>query len=837
MSSASHHHLHRGHGGPSSRSLTHQSSKLHKKSSVTKAPKLGHMSSSRIFPNPSHTVALSIEEEIKLMTKAETEQTVVDRFWGLDKQLKDIEEERDKMMEEEKRSIALDNYIKKIQIVAIWEENDRQARLEEAYLASVEEEYARKMYLEEFNLFANSLDVVRYEWPTKPHVRPAQKEREDENTAAANQDFVIRETFSNKSTIHVDGIQQAKVLAENLAASMTLQKSPAKKPVMEDEEEEVPESTKVLLQSLHSRASSPVLQTALEGQSGMFDRPKTPLTKLVDAQTAAAEAAKEHSNSRGVSQNGRPETTSPTMGAASTSTVSRPKSPPGSKRGDALFKNQHLKQLGEAYAAEEALLGKIESGSYIPALHGHKQYKWEMQTMLKIIFETVVQEHQHGNLSKTMSSATHHKKPDVITYAQLIKSIASAVISSKGGSSAVPEPRTATGKSSKVKALRTMSASDMIAGRHARPPTPVEAAKVNILDLFKYTLFGTWIKCQDFHLFELLFDVTPGTGGRALTLRDWLVVVKAASHEDHVPANRIRTPNEHKQVSCTEYRMQLAEADRKASSAADPTLQVDETVSKKLYAAGARSYSVDKISRESGQLYRAAAVGDAVWAQYGSGVTWLPGVIANKYDEDQSFEIYYTLSEKEQMELQIQISSKIVIEGYYQHSDKVLEKSNAQLKQSLNLSIPGIEEVEEPSESQGGEGGSRRSSAAKPSRPLTRPSTEVDDRAFFKYVFSQLTQSIPSHSGSFDTEALIEKLVSPQCRQLISGSKILALLIDGHATATAGAENQTEEEKQAAKEAANATSLVGILAEQPSTSESEFVELCACLSDLLAYQN
>ena len=57
------------------------------------------------------------------------------------------------MMEEEKRSIALDNYLKKIQIVAIWEENDRQARLAEAYEASLEEEYTRKMYLEEFNAF------------------------------------------------------------------------------------------------------------------------------------------------------------------------------------------------------------------------------------------------------------------------------------------------------------------------------------------------------------------------------------------------------------------------------------------------------------------------------------------------------------------------------------------------------------------------------------------------------------------------------------------------------------------------------------------------------------
>lgn len=802
------------------------------------------MSSTRIFPNPTHTVVLSVAAEQSLMSKAETEQTIVDQFWGLDKQLKDTEEERDKMMEEEKRSIALDNYLKKIQIVAIWEENDRQARLAEAYEASLEEEYTRKMYLEEFNAFANSLDVVRYEWPTKPHVHPVHKER-DEESSADNQNFLIKESFANKSTVHVDGIQQAKVLAENLAAAMTLQKSPPKKNLMDDEDEGDSPTTKIPLQSLHSRASSPVLQTALEGQSGIFDRPITPLTRMVDAQTASDDAAREQAGSRGASRHGRPETGSPTNITTSlTSAQTRPRSPHGAKRGDGLFKHPHLKQLGDAYAAEEALLSKIESGSYIPALHGHKQHKWEQQSMLKLIFEAVVQEHQHANLSKTHGAGAQHKKPDVITYASLLKSIAAAVVANKIVSTS--QPRTAVtataggkGRTGKVKALRTMSASDMSNGR-VQPDMPAEAVKVNILELFKFTLFGTWIKRKDFQLFELLFDVTPGHGGRALTLRDWLLVAKAAAHEDHVPSNRIRMPKEHKQVCCTEHRMELAELERKAR-ASDPVYTPDDGVSKKLYAAGARSYSIDKISRDSGMQYRAAAVGDSVWAQYGGGVSWLPGIIANKYDEDQSFEIYYTLSEKEQLELQMQISSKIVIEGYYQHSDQVLERNNSQLKQSMNLSIPGMEEVEEPVESQPqpqsqSSQGSRRSSSCKPTKPLTRPSTEVDDGAFFKYVFSQLTANIPSHSGSFDTEALLENFVSPQFSQLIGGSKLLSLLIDGHTLST-GEKGETEEEKEETRKKANETSLIGILAEQPSTSETEFVELCICLSDVVAYQN
>lgn len=767
------------------------------------------------------------------MARAEMEQTGVDRFWGLDKLLKDIEEERDKMMEEERRSIALDNYSKKIQIVAIWEEADRQARLEEAYQAFVEEEYARKMYLEEFNAFANSLDVVRYEWPTKPHVRSIFKE--DDVSVTDNTDFMIKQTFSGKSTVHVDGIQQAKVLAESLAASMTLQKSPVKKHLMMDEDEETP-PPKINLQCLHSRASSPVLKTALESQGGIFDRPLTPLTRLVDAQTAADQAARESERaSRG---SGRPETISP-INLPMTAQV-RPRSPTGSKKGDGLFKSPHLRQLGEAYAAEEALIAKIETGSYIPALHGHKKYKWEQQVMLRLIFDVVVQENQHSTVSKTQQAMS--RKPEVITYAQLIKSIATAVMSNNDNIAAVPEPRTATrSHTSKVKALRStgQSSADLINGK-VRPETPPEVVKVNILHLFKFTLFGTWIKRRDYDLFGLLFDVTPGHGGRALTLRDWLTVAKAAAHEDHMPSSKIRTVNEHKQVCCMEYRMELAEIEHKArqADALSSLQQADERAAKKLYAATARCFSIDKMPRDSGQLYRTIAVGDPIWAQYGGGVTWLPGVVARKYDEDQSFEVYYTLSEKEQMELQLQISSKIVIEGYYSHSDKVLEKSNAQLKKSLSLTIPGCEEVQEPSNVHE----SRRSSLGnQPIKPLTRPCSEKDDRSFFKYVFSQLTLNIPSHSGSFDTESLIQNLLSPQFRQLLGGSKILMMLIEGH-VADGGAPDDAESEqekadREAARKTANDLSLIGILSEQPSTSESEFVELCVCLSDVVVYQN
>ena len=292
-----------------------------------------------------------MDEEIEHMLKAENEQTSDDRFWGLDKQQKDINMERNLMYFEEERSIALENYCKRIDIVAIWEENDRQSRYEDSYAIAVEESYERKLYLESFNSVSSSVQVMNYKWPTKPHVSPTDHHTHTHNTAG---EFLIEELNDTgmKSTIHYEGLQKTRILAQSMSYKkekekereheLKLNKSHSTNSMQHhskyNNEQQTNQTNSVFIKDekyslvpLISRVQSPVMQGAINASPGMFERPSSPLSLLVPES--------------------EPEMTKKKIfvpGASKITTQSAPTDNGDTMAAVALFQNKHLKQLGNS---------------------------------------------------------------------------------------------------------------------------------------------------------------------------------------------------------------------------------------------------------------------------------------------------------------------------------------------------------------------------------------------------------------------------------------------------------------------------------------------------------
>ena len=232
---------------------------------------------------------MSWEEEVALMAKAEQEQTSSDKFWGIDKQDKNVNEERSRMIAEDERSFGLEAYYKKIQIVQLWEKFDYEYRMEEARAMAIEEEYARKKYLELLNNVTNSMHIIQYQWPTKPHVVPESQESKPVTLDNAADTFALRQFTEKQATIHFDGLQKTRVLADSFAAAITTRNKSNNKQSLSGSGSSsggLPDDRhKFALMPLVSRSASPLLQHALNSSNGMFDRPTSPLAQLLGSIT------------------------------------------------------------------------------------------------------------------------------------------------------------------------------------------------------------------------------------------------------------------------------------------------------------------------------------------------------------------------------------------------------------------------------------------------------------------------------------------------------------------------------------------------------------------------
>ena len=182
------------------------------------------------------------DEEIRLMESAEYEQTLVDRFWGKDKEDKDRMNETALFETEERHSKAYDNYCKTYGLWQHWEMTYKEIKMRTAYGAAVREQQERQAYLSSILQSKTSDEVMAYKWRTKPHVVASDHQsnynaigviRTTTNAAtnaapnaynmnnslsesSTTSTFILPEPFDGlRTSVHLDGMQQALALITN----------------------------------------------------------------------------------------------------------------------------------------------------------------------------------------------------------------------------------------------------------------------------------------------------------------------------------------------------------------------------------------------------------------------------------------------------------------------------------------------------------------------------------------------------------------------------------------------------------------------------------------------
>mmetsp|Transcript_9123 Transcript_9123/g.9184 ORF Transcript_9123/g.9184 Transcript_9123/m.9184 type:complete len:689 (+) Transcript_9123:153-2219(+) len=180
---------------------------------------------------PSDHDSLSSTEimafELKNMLKAEADQKRVDRFWGLDKESFDCQRERVQMSNESELSLAQEMKYRTAQKRIQWEKEEQIKNYESAYLSSIREGQARKAYMRTLYQAESSVDVIFFDWPTRPHVKPIpqknhDKKRVDESVKddiesmvesylrRPQSGFEIIDMLEVQSPVHLGGRQQTR---------------------------------------------------------------------------------------------------------------------------------------------------------------------------------------------------------------------------------------------------------------------------------------------------------------------------------------------------------------------------------------------------------------------------------------------------------------------------------------------------------------------------------------------------------------------------------------------------------------------------------------------------
>lgn len=205
----------------------------------------------------SSAVTVSDEEEREKMFRAEMEQTLVDKFWGLDKHMADLKRERESMKFEDKKSALLEQFYRTSLIQQEWEADEERFRQEDAYAAAVEEEFERQKYLHFVQTAETSSEVIKYKWPSKVHVSPNSSVGEKGSQGAAAEKFDVRvlEMIKPSATVHLDGLQQSRVLA-GIANSHLASANGKQSPTSSQSSADRSSSTGAAAAAKHSRASS-----------------------------------------------------------------------------------------------------------------------------------------------------------------------------------------------------------------------------------------------------------------------------------------------------------------------------------------------------------------------------------------------------------------------------------------------------------------------------------------------------------------------------------------------------------------------------------------------------
>jgi hypothetical protein len=122
---------------------------------------------------------VSVEVEIENMEANEAEQcNHGDRFWGLDKESKNCDEERILMERENDSSGALQKYFRYLEQHKRWDDDYKQEAYSKAYVSAVAEMTERKKYINIVISTTSSDVVMNYKWKTKEYITPVDKGNE-----------------------------------------------------------------------------------------------------------------------------------------------------------------------------------------------------------------------------------------------------------------------------------------------------------------------------------------------------------------------------------------------------------------------------------------------------------------------------------------------------------------------------------------------------------------------------------------------------------------------------------------------------------------------------------
>ena len=113
--------------------------------------------------------------ELGVMQRAESEQVNkdIDTFWGLDEEARRCAVECSLMIQEHDNSVAWEAYMRQRSLIAQWDQEDTQAKYNEAFNLAIVEDAARKQYIKHLHSAASTLEIMNYRWPTRNYIDAA----------------------------------------------------------------------------------------------------------------------------------------------------------------------------------------------------------------------------------------------------------------------------------------------------------------------------------------------------------------------------------------------------------------------------------------------------------------------------------------------------------------------------------------------------------------------------------------------------------------------------------------------------------------------------------------
>jgi hypothetical protein len=182
-----------------------------------------HAASFAKLPNIHNSMSISevISFEETNMRLAESEQRLIDNFWGLDKEAKDSKKESFLMYQEDILSCHNEAVWKKEKLFEMWGNEEKRKAEEDELISAVREDKARYEYMKMLHSTMTSGDIIRFQWPTRDsinndgevNISNALNSPEDLNKGEGSiLGFDLHEVPMT-SIVHLEGLQKSRMIS------------------------------------------------------------------------------------------------------------------------------------------------------------------------------------------------------------------------------------------------------------------------------------------------------------------------------------------------------------------------------------------------------------------------------------------------------------------------------------------------------------------------------------------------------------------------------------------------------------------------------------------------